>query len=240
MNKNAIATIVAVSCLEIILQLIALLLGLPAAIICGALLPPLSQFVFGLIDIQFRAWWPLLLQSAGASLGGVLLGWATLGLRWPLLFAPLAACVSAGVLLFMRRWQAEQCALCKHRLIGEIAFECPRCGLRVCERQCWNFMGCRCRMCEEHRVPIFTEDSRWWDRNFGARSSFGKCQLCQESAANADLRLCGNCGRPQCRDCWDSQNGICSRCQWTVPELPERLRDFLLETPHAQTSRGHS
>ena len=154
MNKGAIAAIAALSCLELILQLIAILLGLPAAIICGALITLLSSFVFTFFELNFASWWPLIAQSGGASLGGVLLAWVTLPFRPALVFAPVAAIVAAGIVVFLRRLQAEQCALCRRRLSGEIAFQCPRCDLRVCERQCWSSIGCRCRLCDEHRVPI--------------------------------------------------------------------------------------
>ena len=235
MHKSTIAAIAAVSCLELILQLVAVLLGLPLAIVCGAVTPVLSSFVFTSIELSFTNRWWLLAQSAGASLAGVVLAWATLPFRPSFALAPIAACASAGILAFINRWQAEQCALCKNRLIGELSFQCPRCDLRVCEQQCWDFMGCRCRLCQEHRVPIFAEDTRWWDRNLGARASYGRCQLCQENAADVDLRFCGNCGRPQCRDCWDIANGTCSRCQWTVRELPERLRAYVAETHRTET-----
>jgi hypothetical protein len=56
----------------------------------------------------------------------------------------------------------------------------------------------------------------------------GRCQICMATPDKADLRCCGHCGRPQCRDCWDQANGQCSRCHWTIPDLPENLRPYML------------
>lgn len=146
--------------------------------------------------------------------------------RWEFLAGPAAAAGTALLLDVMRLHGASRCALCARRLARQPAFDCPRCGMLVCDRSCWVFEHLRCRLCLQNEVPVFTPDARWWDRQLGPRFHDGQCQLCMTDGAEADLRTCRRCGRPQCRHCWDMNNGECSRCQWTVEELPPALAAY--------------
>jgi hypothetical protein len=57
-------------------------------------------------------------------------------------------------------------------------------------------------------------------------------------AEETDLRVCGKCGRPQCRDCWDFSNGQCGRCHWIVEDLPEALRPYVVAAPAGGSERS--
>jgi hypothetical protein len=143
-------------------------------------------------------------------------------------FAPLLALAFSGILVAAQRVGSKLCGLCGRRLRGHVAFECPRCGLTVCDHTCWVFELSRCKLCEQNRVPIFLQDGRWWDRQLGPKVKYGRCQLCQSPAEEVDLRPCRKCGRTQCRACWDAANGQCSRCRWTIEDLPDSLRRYVL------------
>jgi hypothetical protein len=57
----------------------------------------------------------------------------------------------------------------------------------------------------------------------------GECLSCFREAqdTSTDLRECGQCHWPMCTRCWDYYNGVCQRCDWTIPDLPPRLLPFL-------------
>lgn len=164
--------------------------------------------------------------ASAAGTGVAFLGKATDLTMW---WAPLVSGLSAGLWLLVASRNARRCELCSQRLgPSQIAFACPRCGLLVCEHQCWQFEHQRCRVCEENRVPVFVTDGRWWDRQFGARVKHGRCLVCMKNPEEADLRCCGRCGRPMCRECWDFVNGQCQHCGWIVSGLPDALRAYML------------
>jgi hypothetical protein len=229
MTIKKFSALLATGFLLVLLQLIAFLLGLAAGLVCGLCLP-----VFALILLRFfqaelpEAWVKVLLPAASSSLAAALIFFVRerqAPLMWlaPLLSLALSLAIAGTV-----RWRSRRCGLCDRRLEHSAGFACPRCGLLVCDTSCWVFERSRCRLCEQNRVPVFTPEGRWWDRQFGPRSEHGRCQLCMISAQEADLRACKKCGRPQCRDCWDSANGQCNRCQWTVEDLPESLRAYMI------------
>jgi hypothetical protein len=238
MSTRTISTLVGTGFFLALLQLVAGLVNLWAAIVCGALLAPLGFGLLLFFEVDLENKWILGTEPAAASLvsTAILYLGSVRGTDLRLWFAPLAALAASGVILGIRAMRSERCGLCNHRLGRGVAFPCPRCGLVVCEQNCWVFEQSRCRLCEQNRVPAFPPDGRWWDRQFGPRSPHGRCLICMTAADQADLRACGKCGRPQCRDCWDYANGQCSRCQWTVADLPEPLRAYAV-TP-ASTGRS--
>ncbi|HLJ88272.1 MAG TPA: hypothetical protein VKZ53_15745 [Candidatus Angelobacter sp.] len=145
---------------------------------------------------------------------------------WPAPF--LAALFPAG-------WAARkflltsQCQICRRRRTRNIfVFTCPRCKLQACEL-CWEHDKCRCRLCQQNQVPLFPQDFDWWAGNLGERVRVGKCTLCLTPAdhTGSPLRACLYCHHAQCQLCWDDHNGQCSRCGWTVPELPQVVREHL-------------
>jgi len=219
--------VVATPCVGLaFLQLLAGL-GVPAVGIgCGALLPLLLFGLLHFFEVEMEQPWLKIALPAGSSAAGVLVDF--LGGANPYLWlAPLAAALVAGAVVLVQSLRSRRCALCNKFIGNGVAFACPRCGLLVCERQCWDFEHCRCRLCEQNRVPMLPPDARWWDRHFGARAQYGRCQLCMATTADADLRVCGHCGRPQCRPCWDYANGQCSRCHWLAEDLPPQLRAYM-------------
>lgn len=212
------------------LQLISSLGGLKwsfcGASLCGLLLPLLAEFLAaGVPSI-----WGLAALSLGASIAGV--GLAGIGRHEPPLIwlSPLLAGVVTWSWCRLRVRSQRRCALCARRIASSaLAFECPRCGLMVCEQTCWSFEYLRCGLCEQNRVPVLPPDTRWWERRMGARVTVGRCQHCLEPAESVDLRNCGKCGRSQCRACWDYLNGRCGRCQWLIADLPAELSRYLVD-----------
>jgi hypothetical protein len=229
MNSRTIASLLTSSFLLTLLQLVVLLVHPVAGVICGAVLAILAAVLLKFFQIELPQLWAQVLLPTASSVVGV----AIVVLAKPdheifVWFAPLLALAVSGVMVAIRHFGSRRCGLCGRRLRGRVAFACPRCGLTVCDHTCWVFETSRCRLCEQNRVPIFTSDGRWWDRQLGPRMPQGRCQLCQTPAPEADLRPCRKCGRPQCRECWDAANGQCSRCQWTIEDLPDSLRPYIL------------
>lgn len=232
MNTRTITSLVASSFLMILLQFVVLLVQPVAGVICGAALALLSVLLVRFFDLELPQTWARLLLPTGASFIAVgIVFLAKPGEEVYIWFAPILALAVSGALAAIQRLRSRRCGLCGRRLRGRVAFTCPRCGLTVCDHTCWVFETSRCRLCAQNRVPIFTPDGRWWDRQLGPRMAQGRCQLCQTPAQEADLRACRRCGRPQCRDCWDAANGQCSRCHWTIEDLPDSLRPYILSAP---------
>jgi hypothetical protein len=236
MKTRTIATLVAGAFLLILLQLVSGLIGPWFGVACGLLLAPVAFSLFHFFEVEFEQRWIEPLVPVVSSLAGVtILYFGSLAGNDPTVWlAPPAAALAGGLIVAIRNMSSRRCALCSRRIGGGVAFHCPRCGLLVCEQNCWVFEHCRCRLCDENRVTVFTPDGRWWDKQFGPRVSYGRCQICMTPAEDIDLRVCGKCGRPQCRECWDFANGQCSRCHWVLADLPEHLRPFVtgpVETP---------
>jgi hypothetical protein len=97
----------------------------------------------------------------------------------------------------------------------------------VCESKCWEFEKLRCRLCVQNAVPLFPPSKQWWDQNIGLTTQQGRCQRCQVGPEEAELRTCPKCGRPQCLECWDDGNGVCTRCGWRTEALPAALKQFM-------------
>jgi hypothetical protein len=234
--KTRIASFVAGGFLSILVQLVALfiapIVGLLAALVVGLIPSILLKF----FEVGRVAKWITISLPGVASLIGTLVVFAARQEQMAtyVWLAPIVASGCAALVSLAQHSRAKRCALCNRRLGGAVSFNCPRCGLTVCD-DCWVFENRRCRLCEQNRVPIFLADGRWWDRELGPRSNYGRCQLCQTPAAETDLRLCRKCGRPQCRDCWDSANGECSRCHWTIEDVPDSLKPYILASSQRET-----
>ena len=143
-------------------------------------------------------------------------------------FAPLLAGLASGATLLTVLRNRKRCNLCSRRLSPQdLTFRCPRCTQQVCEQTCWNFEHRRCELCLEQRVPMLPLENTWWTRVAGPRMTQGKCQVCQAGAAEAELQACPRCRRPQCRNCWDFQNGECARCGGALPDLPAALENVI-------------
>ena len=213
-----------------VMTLIAFFAGLGGVWIALGVSLLLPLVIFGLLkffEVETGGGWVIGTVVLSSLLG---IGGATAAARSvdPLIWAgPVIGGLETALILWWRTRGSQRCGLCNSRIAGEVSFTCPRCGLIVCERSCWDFEKLRCRLCVQNRVPVFPPDGRWWNQNFGAATPYGRCSLCQTGAESTELRNCPNCGRPQCRDCWDDANGTCSRCRWRLAALPERLKAYL-------------
>lgn len=229
MKTHTAASIIACSFLALLVQLVGLLIAPAAGIVAGGFTAIVFTLLFRFFEIELpQPWVPMVLPTVASLIGVLLVVAAKQELGAPYIwFAPLLSFLCALVIWFLRQSSSKRCALCNRRLRNGVVFDCPRCGLSVCDYSCWVFDSRRCRLCEQNGVPIFSADVKWWNRQLGPRTSHGRCQLCQTPAQESDLRPCRNCGRPQCRDCWDAANGECSRCHWTIEDLPESLRPYV-------------
>lgn len=228
MKTRTLAALSACCFLLSLLQLITLLLNTVVGVFSGAAMSLFSILLLKFFQIELPAPWVSVALPTVSSLAGVsVLFFARQAQSLNLWLAPLLACVLSLAVVGVERFRSKRCALCSRRLGDGVAFACPRCGLVVCD-SCWVFERVRCLLCEQNRVTVFVPDARWWDRQFGPRTMHGRCQLCMVPAQETDLRACGKCGRPQCRVCWDGENGQCSRCKWIVADLPEPLHEYMI------------
>ena len=224
----------------LIVATLACLAGLPAALLSAAVWPFAFLAIIRFFEVDLENLWVKVAMPAVGILGGTALCYfAGLGSFQPLMWlGPIITALLAAAVLLISRARGKQCSLCNDNLGKDVSFCCPRCSLVVCERKCWNFEHSRCALCEQNHVPILPTDSRWWDQRVGPRTSHSQCQLCKTPAATADLRGCGKCGRPHCRDCWDFSNGQCTRCGWVIPDLPESLKPYMPEHSQDENPQG--
>ena len=207
---------------------------LPGAV-WGLVLAPLLGgavvFVADRMRLGQDRWWPVPLFACLTAALGVLGDIAFLGGRLVLLFAPVLAAGGALLAGLLKRVGRRRCGLCRHRIgLRELLFSCPRCALAVCDRRCWDFERRRCRLCTENGVPLLPTSDQWWDRTFGPRAVYGRCLACLAPYGERDLRPCGSCRRPMCREDWDAANGECVRCGWVCSGLPDSLRHLRIRS----------
>jgi RING finger family protein len=227
MQARSLITFAAAAFLMALIQFFSALCGIEWAVAVSLLLPFGTLGLMKFFETDAPAVWMVMIPVASSSLGVLI--WTISHPAASMLFwiCPLLAWLLMGGVVWWRNRDARRCTLCNCRLSGKVAFECPRCGLTVCEQNCWDFVRIRCRLCVQNQVPVFPLDGRWWDKIFGPATPHGRCQLCQTSGQETELRGCPTCGRPQCRQCWDDANGVCSRCKWVVKALPEALKGYM-------------
>lgn len=245
MKPAALFSVIAAGFLLALAQALGAIAGAIPAILAGAADGLLVFPLFRLFGVEWEQWLVPLITSVAASTVGAFVG--SLGTQEPLSWqglSPLGAAAASAAVALLGRGRARVCQLCRQRLGNTLAFECPRCELLVCERKCWRFDSCRCRLCADQAVPVFPAEARWWDERFGARVPSGKCQLCL--AEGGDLRACPQCSRLQCRECWDYANGQCGHCGWLIADLPPVLKRYMFaedrssnDTKAAATAAGH-
>lgn len=221
-----------------LVQLIGALYGAAAGALAAAAVGVAASFAPRWFALSRDGCLAVTILAVSTSACGVLLPLSSAPPKWGMLLFPAIAGSMAAVISLSRAGTSQRCACCNRPVKGG-SFDCPRCGQTVCDRSCWNFQSSRCRSCEERHVPILSSDAGWWDRNLGRRVRQGRCQVCHTSAAETDLRVCQQCGRPACRACWDASNGQCTHCLWVVRELPASLQKFVLryESPVRATRR---
>jgi hypothetical protein len=219
----------ALAVLAAVVQLIATRWGI-AGVLAGGLLCGITV-VSGahVLQMETEPMFAPVIAAVVASLAGLLLGVEGAGVRitgmaW---VAPLIAAIPATIPVVIEATRGARCPLCHTRLHSLLAFVCPRCHLKVCEN-CWQFERGRCHLCEANQVALFPLDLAWWQERFKRQAREGRCALCMRTT---DWEVahwpCGGCGHSQCRLCWDDNNGQCSRCGWTMPGLPEDVREFV-------------
>ena len=121
---------------------------------------------------------------------------------------------------------ATPCPLCENSMTNGLS--CPRCQDTVCTRPtCWNAKHARCARCLDRAVVALPMHQQWWKTRFGRKAGRGQCAYCFKQADEANLYECPTCAQALCDRCWDHQNGVCSRCQWVIPNLPEKLTAVL-------------
>ncbi len=228
MKPGTLFSVLAAGFVLALIQTLGTLLGTATAITAGVVVGLLVLPLFRLFGTIWDSWWVPISTAVIASCVGTLIG--SLGsaepFSWIWLSPACALCVCGGIESVIRV-RARRCQLCRGGLRDEIAFECPRCGLVVCERKCWRSDSCRCRLCADNAVPVFPHETTWWDERFGTRVSAAKCHLCLANDAASDLRACANCSWPQCRECWDYANGQCGHCGWVLADLPPTLKRYM-------------
>jgi hypothetical protein len=241
MNMRNVFTAVACFSFCFFVQFVSGLGGWGWAIAGGALTAILFLLLLVFFELNFRLPWLQYVLPVAASVAATLLSFATGGISDPLQWwAPAAAAAVTCSWLVYQTQNRRRCSLCNRRLgSSTLAFECPRCTLLVCADVCWDSDHLRCRLCVQNHVAILPAEPRWWDRQLGARVNQGRCQICMATPDQSDLRCCGHCGRPQCRDCWDQANGQCSRCHWIIPDLPEKLRAYILTPADSRVRAGN-
>jgi hypothetical protein len=235
MNARYISVLIAATLFLAVIQFVAALAGAAAGLVAGLLVGLAAIPLLSLVDAEPVSYWIAPVAAFAASCTGVairLVASAPEELQL-LLLAPLVAGGAAAAVRTFREAASRKCRLCNQRLGRAITFVCPRCGLEVCESRCWEFDGLRCRLCAQNEVPLFPAEEAWWRQMFGNRLNRGRCQLCKDESLSADLRACPQCGRPQCRRCWDQANGQCQHCRWTAPDLPPELSQLMTTGPAA-------
>jgi len=227
MTARAMLTTTACFLFCTFIQFAGALSAAPWTLLAGGISAAGFWLLLRFFEVDLPHTWARMLLLAGSRALGVAGGSAGGNHDLFIWWAPACAAAVAGFGSLISLRMRNRCHLCNRWLRRSVvSFECPRCGFLVCE-ECWEFDHLRCRLCEQNHVPAFSPDARWWDQHLGARVNFGRCQICLTTSDRTDLRSCGRCGRPQCRDCWDNANGQCSRCNWVVDDLPETLRPYM-------------
>ncbi len=210
-------------------QLLATGWGLVGDLIGGFLSGVLTLLGTRVLAIETENVFLLPFVAAAASLLGLFFGMAGTARVYPpaTWAAPLFAALSPGVLALIMGMRGGGCHLCHEPLRRRLFFSCPRCQLVACEN-CWEFERGRCRLCDANQIPLFPLDFSWWQEHFGSQVRGARCALCLRAA---DGRIahwaCAGCGHSQCRSCWDDNNGQCSRCGWTIPDLPPEVSEYV-------------
>ena len=156
--------------------------------------------------------------------------------------APFLATLVPGVIALAEILRAARCRLCRRSVRRILSFVCPRCHLLICE-YCWGFESCRCRLCEENHIALFPQQPEWWVEHLGPQIHVGKCSLClRTGSTQITLRACPQCRHTQCQQCWDDNNGRCSRCARVMSGLPSEVMDHVTFGEAARTDRsgGHA
>jgi hypothetical protein len=182
-----------------------------------------------------------------ATIIGVVLGGSArrlAGLSQPMLvdwLAVLLAVLGSGTIVAIQhRARRAHCALCRQPLTPAY-YQCLRCNRMICSRsRCWIGLYQRCSDCEQYQVPLFPAHADWWHRRLGPRLVDGRCLRCEQGAHACDLHQCGQCPWAMCTQCWDLENGHCTRCHWQMPDLPQSFRGLRTGrpglAPHSQPS----
>lgn len=230
MKTRDLALLSGLLLLMVTVQLVAVQGGTAAILLMGLINGFLLIAGLQLFGLPLGAeYWPAVLSFLSSLTGLAIASFWSPRLLWPPVWlAPLIATLAPAAWSLRKIFRAPRCQICRVSVRRLLSFSCPRCRLLACER-CWEHEKCRCRLCESNRVQLFPQNSEWWNKNLGERVWTGKCSLCLTPAgpAGSTLHLCSGCHHPQCRLCWDDNNGQCSRCYWILAELPQTIMEHL-------------
>ena len=245
MKPGEIITLIAIGFVVATGQLVAAHGGLALTLVAGfaaGILVETGTRLFGL-SFDRRKSLPAVLAGLASLVGLVIFVAGSTGDLEPAAWiAPLLAAVLPGMIALVESLRAARCRLCRRSAGRFLSFVCPRCHLLICE-YCWGFESCRCRLCEENHIALFPQESEWWLEHLGAQIHVGKCSLClQTGSTQVTLRACPQCRHTQCQQCWDDNNGRCSRCAWVMGGLPSEVMDHVAlgQTLRADRSGGHA
>lgn len=220
-SPRSIVFSAALCVLAAVAQVLAMQWGLIGDLAGGLLAGGISLTGMRMLALETKhLYLPLLVAVAASSLG-IVLGLLGGGFSYSPAFwiAPLLAALPPAVLLLDAIRRGETCDICHAPVRRLLSFSCPRCHLVACEN-CWQFERNRCHLCETNQIPLFPLDFSWWQDRFGTQVHGSRCALCLRTADWSMAHwACGGCGHPHCRSCWDDNDGRCSRCGWTIPEL---------------------
>jgi len=226
---RSIVLLAALGILAAAVQLIATRWGLAGDLAGGFLCGMIIFAGIRLLALEVENIYLPSLVAIAASLLGLAFGIAGTGIVYPhaAWASPLLAALLPGVVALSIVMRGARCQICRAPLRRILSFSCPRCHLITCEN-CWQFERGRCRLCDANQIPLFPLDFSWWQERFGSQVQSGRCAFCLRAP---DGRIahwaCAGCGHNQCRSCWDDNNGQCSRCGWTVPDLPAEVSAYV-------------
>jgi len=156
---------------------------------------------------------------------------------WDAVGIVLAGALAVAMYSYRAQGRDRTCSNCQRPVEDRAGFDCPRCNDRVCARPtCWNAKYFRCIRCHKREIVIFPIAEKWWAARLGPRVMKGECLSCYKEAHETDLRECGQCHWSMCKRCWDYYNGVCQRCDWTIPNRPARLTAFTDKTKGSRSS----
>lgn len=230
--------LVALGILSAIAQLVAMRWGLAGDLVGGLLCGGIILMGARILALEIEhIYLPSLVAAAGSLLGFAFGMAGSVTVYPPIAWAsPLLAALLPGVPALYTTMRGAKCQLCHTTLRRLLSFSCPRCHLVTCEN-CWQFERDRCRLCEANQIALFPLDLSWWQEHLGSQVQGGRCTLCLRTVDGRVAHwACAACGHGQCRLCWDDNNGQCSRCEWTIPDLPAEVSAYIAIGARAKTN----
>ncbi len=241
MKTRTVASILAGGFILVLLQLVALLVHPIAGVLCGALIAVLAWLILKFFEIELQpAWTVVLLPTISSLVGVAIVFFAKAGQELYIWFASLLALAGSLLIAGIGYFASKRCGLCNRRLRSRIAFNCPRCGLMVCDHSCWDFDSSRCKLCMQNGSTDLSAGWKMVGPPVGATDHPWPLPTLPGDGRRSRFARLPKVRTPAVRECWDSANGQCSRCQWAIEDLPESLRPYILTASRAGREEGLS